>query len=95
MPTATTPTPRNHTPGKRTRRHAIAELRGLGGLVLEQALLDSRARPLKSLLDWNQRLAEELGEPAPARAETYAELMSAIVTVSRGAGGGSLELRAA
>lgn len=95
MPTATPESKRKNAPSKRTRLHALAELRGLGGLVLEQALLDSTARPLKSLLDWNQRLAEELGEPAPQRAETYAELMLSIVSVNRGAGGESLGLRAA
>ena len=37
-----------------------AELRGLGGVVLEQALLDSTSDPQKSLIAWANRLAAEL-----------------------------------
>ena len=64
----------------------MAELRGLGGLVLEQALLDSTTRPLKSLLEWTERLAKELGEPRPGRASNYPELLRVIVAISRRAG---------
>jgi hypothetical protein len=45
----------------------VSELRGLGGLVLEQALQDPAARPRASLVEWTARLTAELGAP-PAQA---------------------------
>jgi hypothetical protein len=80
-----TPRKRNQ-PAPRTREQVLAELRGLGGLVLEQALLDATTRPLKSLLEWTERLANELGEPRPGRASNYPELLRVIVAISRRAG---------
>jgi hypothetical protein len=61
----------------------MAELRGLGGLVLEQALMDSTAQPVASLLEWTDQLAGELGVECGGRASTYAELMQSIVRVNR------------
>jgi hypothetical protein len=67
----------------RPREVVVAELRGLGGLVLEQALLEASARPLPSLTSWTDRLSRELDlGPAPA-VETYAELMHQIAAIGR------------
>lgn len=71
----------------RARGVVVTELRGLGGLVLEQALLEAGARPLRSLTDWTDRLSRELGQQPGAPAETYAELMHRIAAVSRAAAG--------
>jgi hypothetical protein len=62
-----------------------AELRGLGGLVLEQALIDRRAQPISSLVEWTNRLAEELGVAGVGTPDSYAHLLRAIVKVNRGA----------
>jgi len=67
----------------RGRRVVTAELRGLGGLVLEQALIDSTARPLPSLVQWARRLAAELGDGAAVRVETNRELMHEITAIGR------------
>jgi hypothetical protein len=77
---------KRNQPAPRTPEQALAELRGLGGLVLEQALLDNTTRPLGSLLEWTDRLAAELGEPRPGRASNYPELLRVIVAISRRAG---------
>ena len=61
----------------------ISELRGLGGLVLEQALLDGTAEPQASLVAWANRLAAELDVDGTGTPETYRELMQAIVGVNR------------
>ena len=45
----------------RPRPVLMAELRGLGGLVLEQALMDASAQPVTSILEWADQLAGELG----------------------------------
>ena len=61
----------------------IAELRGLGGLVLEQALVDGQAEPVPSLVAWANRLAAELqveGFPTPP---SYRDLMQCVVAVNR------------
>lgn len=71
----------------RSRDVAIAELRGLGGLVLEQALVDSVASPLPSLVDWGNRLAAELGVEGVGRPGTYRELMCGVASVNRRAVG--------
>jgi hypothetical protein len=84
--TAQTVSRKRNQPAPRTREQVLAELRGLGGLVLEQALLDATARPLKSLIEWTERLAAELGEPRPGRAKNYPELLRVIVAISRRAG---------
>jgi hypothetical protein len=45
----------------------VSELRALGGLVLEQALQDSGARPQASLVGWAGRLAaDEVNREAQA-----------------------------
>lgn len=67
----------------RQRAVVIAELRGLGGLVLEQALLEADARPLPSLIAWIDRLSRELDQGAARVAQTYSELMHQITEVGR------------
>lgn len=67
----------------RPREVVTAELRGLGGLVLEQALIDGSARPVQSLLAWTRRLGMELGYEGEGRVETNRELMHAITALSR------------
>ena len=63
--TATRPKPRRRSRAKARppRSYAVicAELRGLGGLVLEQALLDGTEAPLASLCEWADRLALSSG----------------------------------
>jgi hypothetical protein len=66
----------------RPRPVLMAELRGLGGLVLEQALMDATAQPVTSLLEWADKLAGELGLTR-SDAATYAELMQSIVQLNR------------
>jgi hypothetical protein len=61
----------------------VSELRALGGLVLEQALQDSGARPQASLVGWAGRLAAELGSPPAAAPATYRDLMRRLVEVNR------------
>lgn len=75
------PRPSSRSP----RSHAVvaAELRGLGGLVLEQALIDRRAQPISSLVEWTNRLADELGVDGVGAPESYALLLRSIVTVNR------------
>ena len=67
----------------RPRPVVMAELRGLGGLVLEQALMDATAQPVSSLLEWADKLAGELGLERGDRAATYAELMQALLQLNR------------
>jgi hypothetical protein len=67
----------------RPRLVVISELRGLGGVVLEQALLDARATPQASLIAWANRLAAELDVAGPGTPQTYRALMKAIVEVHR------------
>lgn len=67
----------------RARLVIISELRGLGGVVLEQALLDARATPQPSLVAWANRLAAELDVAGPGAPATYREFMKAIVEVNR------------
>ena len=67
----------------RARVVVIAELRGLGGLVLEQALLDGEAEPLPSLIGWSNRLAMELQVEGLGEPGTYRDLMQGIVEVNR------------
>ncbi len=61
----------------------LAELRGLGGLVLEQGLLSPTGRPPASLIAWQRRLAVELATEEPTRARSYRELLHQIVALSR------------
>ncbi len=70
----------------RGREVAIAELRGLGGVVLEQALVDGVGTPLPSLVAWGNRLADELGVDGLGRPGTYRELMRGVASINRRAG---------
>ena len=67
----------------RQRIVVTSELRGLGGLVLEQALLDGTAEPQTSLVVWANRLAAELDVAGVGSPADYRELMKAIVAVNR------------
>ena len=67
----------------RRRIVVVSELRGLGGLVLEHALLDATASPQESLVIWANRLAFELGVDGVGEPPTYRDLMQAIVAVNR------------
>jgi hypothetical protein len=67
----------------RPRIVVISELRGLGGLVLEQALLDRSAEPQGSLVAWANRLAMELDVEGPGSPATYRDLMQSIVAINR------------
>jgi hypothetical protein len=67
----------------RPRVVVIADLRGLGGLVFEQALLDGDAEPQGSLIAWADRLATELDVEGVGAPADYRELMWAIVKVNR------------
>lgn len=67
----------------RPRLVVISELRGLGGVVLEQALLDASAAPQPSLVAWANRLAAELDVAGPGGPASYREFMGAIVEVHR------------
>ena len=67
----------------RPRIVVTSELRGLGGLVLEQALLDGTAEPQASLVAWANRLAAELDDAGVGSPADYRELMKAIVVVNR------------
>ncbi|MCC6830037.1 MAG: hypothetical protein IT200_01720 [Thermoleophilia bacterium] len=67
----------------RARAVILAELRGLGGLILEQALLDATASPLDSLLEWANRLAAELNVAGVGAPEDYRQMLRAIVEVNK------------
>ena len=67
----------------RMRIVVISELRGLGGLVLEQALLDGTAEPQASLVSWANRLAAELDVDGAGTPATYRDLMQSIVQINR------------
>lgn len=67
----------------RMRIVVVSELRGLGGLVLEQALLDRTAEPQASLVAWANRLAAELDVEGAGTPADYSELMQAIVQINR------------
>ncbi|WP_217915021.1 hypothetical protein [Miltoncostaea marina] len=67
----------------RPRVVVMSELRGLGGLVLEQALLDRDAEPQVSLVVWANRLAAELDVEGAGSPPTYRELMQRIVLIHR------------
>jgi hypothetical protein len=69
----------------RPRAELMSELRGLGGVVLEQALQDPAARPQPGLVAWAARLAAELGAPPPEPSGSYRDLMAAIVAINRDA----------
>ena len=67
----------------RMRVVVMSELRGLGGLVVEQALLDGAAQPQASLVVWANRLAAELDVEGVGAPANYRELMHAIVAINR------------
>lgn len=67
----------------RPRLVVISELRGLGGLVLEQALLDRTAQPLPSLMAWTNRLAAELDVRDAGLPADYRELLFCIRAIMR------------
>jgi len=81
------PSPRRRSRAKpkapRPRLVVVTELRGLGGVLLEQALLDATATPQASLVAWANRLAAELDVAGVGLPEDYRELMKAIVMVNR------------
>lgn len=81
------PAPRRRSRAKpkppRPRLVVVSELRGLGGVVLEQALLEARATPQASLVAWANRLAAELDVAGPGNPPTYRALMKGIVEVHR------------
>ncbi len=97
--TAARPKPRRRSRAKARppRAHAVicAELRGLGGLVLEQALLDGAEAPLSSLCEWADRLARELGVEGVGQPEDYRSLLHAIVEMNKRAEARHAELEAA
>lgn len=61
----------------------LAELKGLGGLVHEQALMDAGAQPQVSLIEWTNRLAAELHTDGVESPATYRNLLMGIVAVNR------------
>lgn len=67
----------------RARAVVLAELKGLGGLVHEQALLDAAALPQTSLVEWANRLAGELQVDGVGSPSSYRDLLWAIVEVNR------------
>ncbi len=69
----------------RPRPVLVSELRGLGGVVLEQALQFPSARPPASLVVWAGRLAAELGAPPADAPPTYRDLMARIAEIHRDA----------
>lgn len=69
----------------RPRTVVMSELRGLGGVVLEQALLDGEAAPAPSVVEWCRRLARELGLGDPGSPRTYREMMAAVLNLHRAA----------
>ena len=73
----------------------LAELRGLGGVVLEHGLLGPASQPVSSLVAWQRRLTEELGFAGAPRATTYHEMMHQIVAINRRANAPSMERLAA
>lgn len=87
VPAARPAPPRRRSRAKpkppRSRLVLVSELRGLGGLVLEQALLDGSAEPQASLVAWANRLAAELAVEGVGSPADYRELMQAIVEVNR------------
>ena len=71
----------------RAQEQILAELRGLGGLVLEQGLLAQGGIPLGSLVEWQRALIAEIGQPLPARPRGYADMLRQIVAVTRAVAG--------
>lgn len=80
-------TPRRRSRAKpkppRMRIVVRSELRGLAGLVFEQALLDGAAEPQTSLVRWANRLAAELDVDDIGAPADYREMLHALVGLSR------------
>lgn len=62
-----------------------AELRSLGALVYEQALMDASAAPVDTLVDWADRLAGELGVDGVGRPPDNRALLHAMVRLAQDA----------
>lgn len=79
------PRRRSRAKARPPRAYAVicAELRGLGGLVLEQALLDASEAPLESLCEWVNRLAVELGVEGVGAPQDYRGLLHSIVEMNK------------
>ena len=69
----------------RPRIVAMSDLRALGYLVYEQALLDRTARPQESVVAWAGRIAFELDVEGPGAPADYADLLQAILRITRAA----------
>lgn len=67
----------------RPRIVVMSELKGLAGLVLEQALLDGTAAPQASVVAWTNRIAAELDVNGVIAPGSYRELLHGIVKVQR------------
>lgn len=63
----------------------MSDLRALGYLVYEQALLDRTARPQESVVAWAGRIATELDVEGPGSPADYADLLQAILRITRAA----------
>lgn len=72
----------------------LAELRGLGGVVLEHGLLGPDSVPVESLIIWQRRLTEELGFPFAPRAMSYHQMMNQMVSLNRQVNTPNLDLAA-
>lgn len=86
-PTQAAPTTRRRSRAKpkppRQRIVVRSELKGLGGFVVEWALLDATAAPQPAVVVWANRLAAELDVEGVGSPADYRELLHAIVKVAR------------
>ncbi len=67
----------------RARIVVTSELKGLAGLVLENALLDGTAAPQASVVAWANRLSAELDVTGVGSPANYRDLLHEIVKVQR------------
>jgi hypothetical protein len=67
----------------RSRLQVMSELKALGALVYEQALLDGTATPQTSVVRWTNRLAMELDVEGAGAPADYRELLCAIRDINR------------
>ncbi len=86
-PVQPAPTTRRRSRAKpkppRQRIVVRSELKGLGGFVVEWALLDPSAAPPAAVIEWANKLAAEFGVEGVGHPADYRELMHAIVAVAR------------
>ena len=86
-PAQPSPTTRRRSRAKpkppRPRIVVRMELKGLGGFVVEWALLDATAAPQPSVVAWANRLAAELDVEGVGNPADYRELLHAIVKVAQ------------